>query len=189
MKKVILSLVLLCGIAFTAQAQEVGSKWVSGSVGVWSSKTGDAKRTTDFNFVPEFGYVIGENMGVGVKLGYARSNMELFGTPVKADSYGVAPFVRYTFCKGNIGGLFVDGGIGYEHTKYKATSGGSALKEDSFELGFRPGVSVNVCDRVALLGTFGFLGYQHSKIGDTKSNEFGLDLDLSQVMLGVSFIF
>ncbi len=184
MKKLLLSLVLLCAVAFTAQAQEIGSKWVSGSAGVWSTKTGNGKRMTNYNIVPEMGFVVGENLGVGVKLGFTHDDeYALLNQKVKVDIYEINPFVRYTFAKGNIGALFVDGGVGYGYVKLGGLNG------DSFDIGLRPGVAFNVSDNISLIGTFGFLGYQSLKVKSYKSDAFGLNFDLSEIQLGVSFIF
>ena len=57
------------------------------------------------------------------------------------------------------------------------------------EVGFRPGVAINVSDNLTLTGKFGFLGYQYEKFGSKKTNTFGFDFDLSQIQLGLNFVF
>jgi hypothetical protein len=190
MKKLFFTLVIVLGLATTVSAQEVGQIWVGGSVGFNSAKVGDADRVTAYRIIPEIGYVLSENLGVGVKLGYGHNltvadlSDEDGYTLTAKDAFTINPFLRYSFLKGEIGGLFIDGGVGY--TQYKFEGDG---KINQFEVGFRPGVAVKVSDKISLTGKFGFLGYQHAKMGETKADQFGLDLDLGQTELGVSIVF
>lgn len=196
MKKLFFTLAILLGLATTVSAQEVGQIWVGGSVGFNSTKIGDGDRVSSYRIVPEIGYVFTENMGVGIKLGYTH-NKEAFGFRngiAAKDAFTVNPFLRYSFLKGDIGGLFIDGGAGYTYGKAEDTvdSNGDKVKGtklNAWEVGFRPGVAVKVSDKISLTGKFGFLGYQHQKIGDAKANDFGFDFDLSQTELGVSIVF
>lgn len=185
MKRMIFTLVTIFGLTSMVNAQQVGKIWVGGSVGLESSKVKGSERTTSYNLMPELGYNMTDNMGLGIRLGYVH-NEDMWGTEkVKTDGFAVNPFVRYSFLKGDLGGLFVDGGVGYEYSKNKSTS----TKTHEMEVGFRPGVSLNISDKVALTGRFGFLGYQYEKEGDTKTNTFGFDFDLRQVQLGVNILF
>ncbi len=185
MKKLLLVFALVVG-AVTVSAQEVGSVWVGGSAGITTSKPKGGSSTTNYKFIPEVGYVLSDNLGVGVKLGYAK-DMQSFGKEgsLKVKTFNVNPFVRYTFLKGGIGSLFVDGGIGYANSDIE----GADKKMNTYELGFRPGVAINVTEKVSVLGHFGFLGYQHEKWGDAKTNTYGLDLDMTQFTLGVNVFF
>ena len=191
MKKLLLGLIVLVGVSTSATAQDVGQIWVGGSVGFVSSKPKGGDAATTYKILPEFGYVISDNLGLGVRLGYAHlegSSAKLNGVTIvgdEANAFTVSPFVRYSFLKGDIGGLFLDGGVGYTYLKEK----GYDEKTNLFEVGFRPGVAVNVSDQIAFTGKFGFLGYQHLKEGDAKTNAFGFDIDLSQIELGINIIF
>lgn len=185
MKKLLLVFALVVG-AVTVSAQEVGSVWVGGSAGITTSKPKGGSSTTNYKFIPEVGYVLSDNLGVGVKLGYAK-DMQSFGKEgsLKVKTFNVNPFVRYTFLKGGIGSLFVDGGIGYANSDIE----GADKKMNTYELGFRPGVAINVTEKVSVLGHFGFLGYKNDKWGDYKKDTFGLDLDMTQFTLGVNVFF
>lgn len=185
MKKVLLSLMVLLGLTSVVNAQNPGNFWVGGSVGLETSKVKDGARLTNYNIIPEIGYVLSDNWGVGIKLGYAHDEYTLNDAKMKSNGFTVNPFVRYSFLKGDIGGLFVDGGAGYTYSKIKS----SDTKTHEFEVGFRPGVAINVSDKVALTGKFGFIGYQYEKMGSRKTNSFAFDFDLSQVLLGVNIVF
>lgn len=190
MKKLIFTLAIMLGLATTVSAQEVGQMWVGGSVGFNSSKIGDGDRVSSYRIIPEFGYAFSENMGVGIKLGYAHNKSVLGIDATFKDAFTVNPFLRMAFLKGEMGSLFVDGGAGYTYGKSdKDPVTDKSTKLNAWEVGFRPGVAVNVSKRITLTGKFGFLGYQHSKLGEIKTDDFGFDFDLGQTELGVSLVF
>lgn len=183
MKKLFFTLAIALG-ALSVSAQEVGSMWVGGSVGFSYSKTKGLDSNTSYKILPEFGYVVQDNLALGISLGYADlEGHQLNGDKVNLESYIVNPFVRYSFLKGPMGALFVDAGVGYAHTK------AASLKGDNFEVGFRPGVALQLSEKISLTGKFGMLGYQYEKLGSSKTNTFGFDFDLSNILIGASFHF
>lgn len=186
MKKLFFTLAILLG-AITINAQDVGKMWVGGHVAVGHSKPKGGDALTSFTVMPEFGYILQDNLGIGVSLGYTHSKQG----DVKGDGYKISPFLRYSFLKGDIGGLFVDGGVGYEHTKSEFSTLGTKIsrKDALLEVGFRPGVAINVSDKVILTAKYGHLGYQYTKEGDQKTNSFGFDFNLENCLFGMSLIF
>ncbi|MBK5721258.1 porin family protein [Dysgonomonas sp. Marseille-P4677] len=186
MKRLFFTLAIMFGLTTAVSAQDTGKVWVGGSVGFKTSKVTDGNRHTNYNITPEVGYMVSDNWGVGIKLGYAHKEFDSsLLTKEKADGFTVNPFVRYSFLKGDIGGLFVDGGAGYTYSKLKS----SDVKAHELEVGFRPGVAINVSKNVSLTGKFGFLGYEYEKVGSTKTNSFGFDFDLDQIQLGMILVF
>ena len=192
MKKLIFTLVLSVGVLTSVVAQEAGNMWVGGSIGLSHTKkdfNGAETKNTNVKFMPEFGYVLSENLAIGANLGYARfsGGSELMGMDFsdKTDVFEIKPFLRYTFLKGNLGALFFDGGVGYTYAKEKNNDD----KMNAFEVGLRPGVAFNVSDKITLTGKFGFLGYQHAKMGDIKSDYYGFDFDFTQFTLGAAYNF
>lgn len=183
-----------------ANAQEVGKYWVGGSLGFTAVHTDGS---TDYNYkiVPEFGYVVSDKLGIGVKLGYQHlenGTGTLLGEAISTngtdvDVWSINPFVRISCIKGNIGGLFVDAGAGYSYLKTKEFYEDSFLtskaKANLVEVGFRPGVALNVSDKVALTAKFGFLGWQHASGDVVTTNKYGFDFNLDQALLGVNFVF
>lgn len=187
MKKLLLSLAIVMGVAVSSNAQEVGKMWVGGSVGIGSTKVDGLERSTSYKIIPEFGYVVSENLGIGVSLGYAHNEGTALegATKTKTNEFTINPFVRYSFLKGDLGSLFVDGGVGYTYSKVK-----DGAKANSFEVGFRPGVAVNVSNRITLTGKFGFLGYDYSKVKDgAKADKFEFNLDMDNILLGMNIVF
>lgn len=196
MKKIVLTLAIALGAITAANAQDVGRMWVGGTAGFWSSKASGSDAQLNFKVMPEFGYIINENLGVGIALGGSHTHSgditfdgQTLNAKESTNTYTINPFLRYTFLKGNIGGLFVDAGAAYNHSK--VTNGGR--KTEGLEVGFRPGVAINVSNNVALIGKFGFLGWQydHSKFNAVKShtNNWGFDFDLSNIQIGANIKF
>lgn len=194
MKKVFLTLAIALGLTTAANAQDVGKMWVGGTVGFSATKTTyDDNTKLDFKVLPEFGYILSENIGIGIALGGAHTNVsdELWGD-TQVNTYIVNPFLRYTFLKGDIGALFFDAGAAYGHQKYvnKGPLG------QSLEVGFKPGVAINVSDNIALIGKFGFLGWQYQHLDPktpllkkSHSNKFGFDFDMTNIQIGASLKF
>lgn len=197
MKKVFLTLAIALGVATASKAQDANNMWVGGTVGLWSSKTTGSDGQLSFKVMPEFGYILSENTAVGVSLGGAHTHggdkLKFDGETLNAKSsvntYTISPFLRYTFLKGEMGSLFFDAGAAYNRSKI--TNGGA--RYEGLEVGFRPGVAVSVSSKIAIIGKFGFLGWQydHAKIGGIKthSNNFGFDFDMSNIQLGMNLRF
>ncbi len=200
MKKLSLLLILVLSTVLMTNAQDIGKFWVGGSVGFSSEKEkGDNARLNDFRIVPEVGYILSDKVGIGLSIGYRHNefggtvyeNDSYYNTKSRATGFSVSPFVRYTFLKGNIGGLFADGGFGYTQWKEKHVDG----KYTAWDIGIRPGVAFNISDKIILTGKFGFFGYQQTKdklnyTGDVKKTDvFKFDLDLSQILLGMNIVF
>lgn len=190
MKKLLLSLAVALG-AISVNAQEAGSMWVGGTVGFTyedikgSTSFGSYSGSqTSYKILPEFGYVLSENLALGISVGYIhteeRSDENLLG---KHEGFVAAPFLRSSFLKGSMGSLFIDTGVDYAHLK----SGGT--KSDLLQIGFKPGVAVTVSEKISLIGKFGFLGYTHAKEGAHKTNGYGFDFDLSNIQLGAAINF
>lgn len=207
MKKLFLSLAVALGVFTSAAAQEAGQMWAGGTVGLWSSKVKGGDSQLSFKVMPELGYNLTENVAVGIVIGAAHDHggigdletitsiapsLNYDGNALTAEgainSYKVSPFLRYTFLKGDLGGLFVDAGVGYQWSK----ACGVELKENQLEIGLRPGIALNVSSKVALVSKFGFLGYQTAKVtagkgadkGEYKTNSFGFDFDMRNIEFG-----
>lgn len=184
MKKILYILIAFCASLPVVNAQQAGQIWIGGSVELYTSKTIDSYRAKNYSIMPELGYNIKDNVGVGIRLGYVHKEYDIKTTLEKTDGYTVNPFVRYLFLQGLLGGLFVDGGAAYEYGKNQRTE----IITHHIEGGLRPGVVVCVSSKVSLTGRFGFMGYQYEKTGADKTNSFGLDFDLSQIQFGVNVL-
>jgi hypothetical protein len=188
MKKLFFTLAIALGTLTVANAQEAGKMWVGGTVGIWSSKVKGGDSQLSYKILPELGYTLTDNIGVGISVGGGHTHtgdLKFEGTDSAkgaANFYRVNPFLRYTFLKGDLGSLFLDGGVSYEWAK--GVSGGA--HGHMWQAGIKPGVALNVSNKISLLGKFGFIGYEAQNGG---SRSFGLDLDMSNIELGMNLKF
>lgn len=175
MKKLMMIAAMMVA-AVSANAQV----YVGGSVGFSVSKPSGGESTTTWSLLPEVGYNLNENWAVGTVIGYGESGK----SPNKAKRFEFSPYARYTAVKLNNINVFLDGGVSYVNSDIAGT------KTNGFEVGIKPGVAVNLDEKLSFVTHIGFLGYDYSKVkgasGGTSS--FGLSLDNS-VSFGLYYNF
>jgi hypothetical protein len=184
MKK-IFAVALVAMMTMTVNAQV----YVGGGVG-FQTTSQDGNSETFFKLVPEIGYNLDENWAVGIAVGYGEHKTTLksgnLKTTAKVKAFEIAPYARYTFAKFDKVNLFVDGTVDYLHTD------NAGDKNNTFSIGLKPGVAVNLNDKLSFVAHAGFLGYQNSKDdyeGAKAANTFGFDLDGSNLSFGVYYNF
>lgn len=184
MKK-IFAVALVAMMTMTVNAQV----YVGGGVGLQSSSY-DGNSETFFKLMPEIGYNLNEDWAVGIAVGYGEHKTTLksgnLKTTAKVKAFEIAPYARYTFAKFDKVNLFVDGTVDYLHTD------NAGDKNNTFSIGLKPGVAVNLNDKLSFVAHAGFLGYQNSKDdyeGAKAANTFGFDLDGSNLSFGVYYNF
>ena len=179
MKKIMMTLAAVA-VAATMNAQV----YVGGGVGVATSSY-DGNSTTVWSIIPEVGYNLDENWAVGITVGYGESKVKISGVSEKVKNFKVAPYARYTFVKFDHVNLFVDGTVGYQHENYAGT------KTNTFGVGLKPGVAVNLNDKLSFVAHVGFLGYENEKVkgADKSTNSFGFDLNGNNLSFGVYYNF
>lgn len=167
-------------VAATMNAQV----YVGGGVGVATSSY-DGNSTTVWSIIPEVGYNLDENWAVGITVGYGESKVKVSGVSEKVKNFKVAPYARYTFVKFDHVNLFVDGTVGYLHENYAGT------KTNTFGVGLKPGVAVNLNDKLSFVSHIGFLGWdQLNPDGDDNNiSKFGLNLDATNITFGLYYNF
>lgn len=145
MKKLILSLILVCVMVTSVHAQKF---YTGGSVGVWYQSSWNAVAVT---VLPEIGYHINEKWAIGGTLDVALV------CPVNyhsSFSYSVllSPYGRFTYLSFDNLSLFVDGGftLGINDQQFAGS------------IGFKPGLSVKLSDQFGLMAHLGFLGYHYA---------------------------
>ena len=150
MKKVFLSLVVLAS-SLAASAQ----MYVGGEVGLWRDY--DANNTS-FSIAPEVGYNLSDKLAIGLSIAY---DYNYLGNDKKVNAIKVAPYARYTYAKfGNVN-LFLDGGFGFKTYKV-SVDGESGDAQNAWEVGLKPGLSVNLTSKLSFIAHVGFFGYRDS---------------------------
>lgn len=183
MKKFFMTLIAAVAVAASANAQV----YVGGNVGIASNKLGNADAETTYKVLPEIGYNINNDWAIGTVIGWGKGNpVSIENGATAAKYFTVQPYVRYTPVKTKYVNLFLDGGFGYTHFNGAG---------NQWEFGVKPGIAVNLNQKVSFVAHIGFLGYKEYKpksYGDyspKSNNAWGLDLDGNNVTFGVYYNF
>ena len=170
--------------AFAAMSMNA-QLYVGGSFAfeAWSSqKLAGDKSETVFKLMPEIGYNLTDEWAIGTVIGYQSDKFNGVNG-VSESAFTVAPYARYTFTKLGKVNLFVDGGVGFT----------SASKTDWTELqiGFMPGLAVNLTDNLSFVSHVGFIGYDllNPDGDDNNISKFGLSLDGTDISFGLYYTF
>ena len=185
MKKIFMTLAAVC-VAATMNAQA----YIGGGIGLQSTSH-DGNSTTTIKLMPEIGYNLNDSWAIGIALGYGEDKYTVKDdkgaeVSIKTKAFTVNPYARYTFAKFDKVNLFVDGSVAYTHTDYTGD------KTNAFSVGLKPGVAVNLNDKLSFVAHAGFLGWTTSKPdvdGAKSTNEFGFDLDGSDLSFGFYYNF
>ena len=182
MKK-IFALALVAMMGLTANAQG----YVGGSLG-FASESYDGNSETVWSIMPEIGYNLNEDWAVGLVVGYGegKDKTKVDGRTYtdKVKTFAISPYVRYTPVKLDKVNIFIDGGFGYQNIKW------GDVKDNIWQFGLKPGVAINLNDKLSFVSHFGFLGYKNEKFkGDSESTKsFGFNLG-SEVSFGMYYNF
>ena len=174
MKKILMTMVAaFAAVSMNAQV------YVGGSLGFASYDDGNTSKTS-FKLLPEVGYVLDEDMAVGITFGYEQGNVSngvdsKIGSTDYPQTFSIAPYFRYNFTKMGPVTVFADGELMYASTK--AADG--AKKDNTFGVGIKPGIAVALGDKLSFVSHLGYLGYnqtKHDVDGAKARSSFGLDL-------------
>jgi hypothetical protein len=159
MKKFLMTIVAaIAAVSVNAQV------YVGGGIGFASYDNG-AKSYTSFKFLPEIGYVLDEDMAIGVTFGYEQGSVDAainstVGSLDAPKTFSIAPYLRYNFVKlGNVT-IFADGQLSYKNIDRKDIDG---QKYNGFGIGVLPGVAVNLNEKLIFVSHLGFFGYNQVK--------------------------
>lgn len=168
-------------MAFAASAQ----LYLGGEAGVWRDNA-DARTTA--TIMPEIGYNLSEKFAIGTTVGWNHVHT----TGINTNLVAFNPYARYTFFKSGIVGIFCDGTAGFGAGKTSYKNGGDSDTAWTWQLGFRPGVSVKVSERFSLVAHLGFLGYMGANDAAKAAgydDQWGLRLNGNDVTFGFYYNF
>ena len=172
------TLAVLAVVTMTASAQ----LYLGGGIGTWRNTD---ENSTSVKIVPEVGYQLDSKWAIGTQVGYVYNYVK--GT--KLNAMVVNPYARYTFAKLGKVNLFLDGGFGFATYKIK----GNDSSDNAWEVGIKPGLSVNLTEKLSFVSHVGFFGYRDaddSVIEDVFGEKgFGFDLNASQITFGLLWNF
>lgn len=191
MKKVLAMVVL--AIASLGAAAQNSNIYVGGSIGFWHDSHDNSTNASTNHFVilPEIGYNFNSSWALGAQLGYDYTH--LCGQGVSTNIFQFNPYLRYTYFRSsnNLISLFVDGAVGFGAgwTHYEDDDSKTAV---TWNIGFRPGISVNLSDNFSLVAHVGMLGYEGANNAAKEagySNKGGLMLNGNNLTFGFYYTF
>ena len=164
--------------------------FVSGTVGFNSTSQGDQKRNS-LDFSPSVGYFL-TNYIAGEFTLIVGSDKREFGTFEATDSrFGASLGATYFFTPANKFSFTTGANLFYLSSKFENGEGGETTN-DTFGIAISPGVNYFISNDFALRASIGALSYSSSKDdfeGAEAANTFGLNLDLSNIRLGLLYRF
>lgn len=200
MKKLLLSLVAVTGLALSTQAQtEKGKVMLGGNVGFSSSKV-DGANKSDFSFsvVPSAGYFVSDNFAIGTGVGYTY-NKEVSDLNLN-QAFKVAPFGRYYVGLSDqfkfFGQLSVPMSFGNDKVlDANGDTGAKTASTTDIGVNLAPGFAFFPTKRIGIEFSVNGLGYNNSSVKNeltgskVKTEEFGLEAHTFAPKLGVQFHF
>ena len=186
MKKILMSIVaVFAAMSMNAQV------YLGGSVAfeAWSSqKLAGDKSETVFKIMPEIGYNINDEWAIGTVIGYMSDKFNGVNG-VSENAFVFNPYARYTFLNLDKVNVFVDGGFGFYTYKWKY-EGIKGEAQNAWEVGLKPGVAVNLNDKLSFVTHFGFFGYRDADETPVFGrNGFGLDASGNALTFGLYWNF
>lgn len=192
MKKVLLTLTAVAGLAFASQAQEYGfnkgNVIVEGNLGLSTTDNKNSEvKTTEFNFTPKVGYFFTDKIAAGINL-HAGVNVEdAYGDDEKekANTLGVGLFGRYYFLElGSRFKTYAEVNADYQNAKSEKTSAGTTTESpavNTFGIGGGIGANYFLTDKIAVnFALSNIIGFNTSKVdadGAEAINSFGLNVN------------
>lgn len=149
MKKFVLTLLILTGMAATSVAEDY-KMWAGGSVGLDFVSVVDGDNVASVGVAPEFGYRINKHWAVAGEMGYNFTYSD--GDDIH--SFYIGPYVRYTFFDNDRLSFFGEGAFHYAHID-------QGWAGDGMELILRPGMLFKLNDRWSLTGKVNLLEYAY----------------------------
>ena len=196
MKKIITTVMLaVAAICSTAQA---GDFYLGGAAGFMhkSQKITPlagptyTQTTNEFSIMPELGYSFNDKWGVGGTIGYTYRN--LAGQDTNFNLFSINPYARFTYFRtsNDLIALFIDGSVGFGigSTSYN----GDTSTAVTYEIGFKPGIAINITDHFSIVSHIGFLGYHgaNDNAKDGGEPEYGgINFDSNHLDIGLYYTF
>ena len=169
-------LLLLFSFVFIVASVEA-QVYIGGGISAWvEDKNGIETSTIDF--LPEIGFFVGKRWAIGGVLGYSQKQVD--GTKT-FDSFEFAPYARFTFYRNELVRLFLDGTF----SVYTSETGKSG-SVDTYSLGIKPGLSLDLSEKISLYAKFGFFGFRQY---DEDHTGVGFNLNGNNLSLGMYLTF
>ncbi|PWS26344.1 hypothetical protein DHW03_16315 [Pedobacter yonginense] len=199
MKKILLSLITVAGLAYGANAQtEKGKVIVGGNLTLWSAKTTSAQKAdVTFNLVPSVGYFVSNDLALGTGVGYMSQKM--VSALTLKNGFEVSPFARHYVKLNDQFKFFAELGVPMVFGKQKTVAANGDVQAKVADLTMvgvklAPGFAFFPNKKVAIEVSVDGIGYQHEGMKSvagvkTSTNSFGINVDTFMPKLGLMFHF
>ena len=154
-------------ISFLMVTIMASAQWYTGGeIGIWRDK---GVKSTNFSFVPDFGYSFNDKWSAGAKVGFYHESEP------KISVLTIDAYVRYTYYRKGMVSFYADGGAGV-----------GTIDADGFQVGITPGIALGLSEHFSILASFGYLGYRDEYLGE---NGFGFHAKSSDLKFGFYYSF
>jgi outer membrane protein len=205
MKKLILSIAVLTGVAFSSQAQTEKGKWILGGSASYQSVKSDADNANaaeNLSIVPNVGYFVSNNIAVGTGLGYQYTNAGIASTTGQSEAFVVAPFGRLYVPIAEKFSFFGQAQVPLAFGTVKETdadgkSGDKVGNSTSIGVALSPGFSYFPSKKIGIEFAFRGVSYNNLRVEDAddnkidaaSNNSFAIGTDFFAPQIGVQFYF
>ena len=174
----------------TSEGFVKGNTFITGAVGVTSTKTGDFKES-GFTISPSVGHFVSENIAVEARLGFNNVTEDDGEDKVKTNTFSAGLFGRYYWMPASKFSIFAELGVDYANASVD-NGVTDKLKANGFGFEFAPGINYFLNNHFALEAKWGVLGYNTVKPdvdGAKATNNFNFGVNLSDINLGLVYKF
>lgn len=180
MKKLVLSLVAVAALGFTANAQEKekptfgfqeGNIMLEGSFNISdkvdkNSTSGNKVKTTTYKVNPKVGYFLSDKVAVGASMAFGKGEQEFFNDAVATNLYAGA-FARYYFLElGSRFKTYAEVGVGYDQKEVSAAKEKITGIQAGLDLGFNYFLTENLAVAFTLGNVFSYGNHDHKIDGN-----------------------
>jgi outer membrane protein len=205
MKKIILSITVLTGIAFASNAQTEKGKFILGGTASYTSTKSDAdnaKASQNLALVPNVGYFVTNNIAVGTGIGYTYSKTPVASNFGQTEAILVSPFARhYTNLSDQFkffGQLSVPLAFGtVKSVEADGDTGSKTGSSTSVGVALSPGFAYFPTKKVGIEFAFRGISYNNTTVKDNNDNDikgagredFAIGTSFFTPQIGVQFYF
>nr|WP_321222683.1 porin family protein [uncultured Psychroserpens sp.] len=165
--------------------------YVSGTVG-FNSTSQDETKFNNVTLSPTVGYFVSENIALEFNLLVGSQKQEVGDFEQKQSQFGAGLGAVYFFTPSNQFSFTLGAGVSYVSNKEEEDGVDEDFKSDIIGFAVAPGVNYFVSDDFALRASIGALSYTSEKAdfeGAEAINNFGLNLNLSDINFGITYKF
>jgi outer membrane protein len=165
---------------------------MTGRLGFSSESTGDIKENS-FSIAPTFGFFVSNNIAIGAFVSYGSTvNEAPDEDDLETSSIGFGMFGRYYVTPASDFSFVAELGGGYVMAKQE--QGVLEGKANGFLIAFTPGINYFISDHFALEASIGELSFSSVKPdndlpGEESTDTFNLNLDFTDIMIGLVYKF